>query len=145
MLPQSNTRRKIKHCSITHEVFMIWALVTSPEKQKKQNKKIPFSVMPSFYQFLISLLHCSLFCENPFPNSLPDTLVLTFSFKVQLNSSSSRTLPLMRIPPNLHSLRRAGLRSISLLNSSPTRLYRLWGFAPVFHPVLPAPAALRGI
>lgn len=29
--------------------------------------------MPSFYQFLISLLHCSLFWENPFPNSLPDT------------------------------------------------------------------------
>lgn len=30
MLSQNNTKIKIKHCSITQEAFMIWALVISP-------------------------------------------------------------------------------------------------------------------
>jgi len=35
MLPQNNTKIKIKHCSITQEVFMIWALIISPENKKQ--------------------------------------------------------------------------------------------------------------
>lgn len=86
---------KSKHCSITHKAFHdLGPCYIS-------RKKSLILIMPSFCQFLISL-----FCNVPFAEkspspTLPDKLVLAFSFKIPSKSSSSGKLPLTLAPSQL--------------------------------------------
>lgn len=142
IFPQNNITIKPKHCS--HKAFHDLGLGYISRGGKKKKKL--FSHAKWLPVSNLSLNYCSLCLEYPFPNSLPNKLVLlTFSYNILLKSSSLGSF--LWFLPHLTSILSPQHSSYLSAYLSPLQPhcahFEVWGH--IFHPVLPTPATLPGI